>query len=55
MEAEKIIIHPHALQRITERGATESEVEMTVRTGEHFIAKHGRSGYGTINILLQNK
>jgi len=33
MEAEKIIIHPHALQRITERGATESEVEMTVRTG----------------------
>ena len=45
MEAEKIIIHPHALQRITERGATESEIEMTVRTGEHFIAKHGRSGF----------
>ena len=45
MEAEKIIIHPHALQRITERGATEREVEMTVRTGEHFIAKHGRSGF----------
>ena len=45
MEAEKIIIHPHALQRITERGATESEVEMTVRTGEHFIAKHDRSGF----------
>ena len=45
MKAEVIIIHPYALQRIAERGAAESEVEMTVRTGEHFIAKHGRSGF----------
>ena len=42
MEPANVIVHPHALQRLTERGATESEVVMTVRTGEHFIAKHDR-------------
>jgi hypothetical protein len=45
MEPAKVIVHPHALQRLTERGATESEVEITVKTGEHFIAKHDRSGF----------
>jgi hypothetical protein len=45
MDPANVIIHPHAMQRLSERGATESEVEMTVRTGEHFIAKHGRSGF----------
>lgn len=45
MEPANVIVHPHALQRLSERGATESEVEMTVRTGEHFIEKHGRSGF----------
>jgi hypothetical protein len=45
MENANVIVHPHALQRLTERGATESEVIVTVRTGEHFIVKHGRSGF----------
>lgn len=45
MEDAKVIIHPHALQRLTERGALEGEVLTAVRTGEHFIAKHGRSGF----------
>jgi hypothetical protein len=45
MEFENIVIHPHALQRLTERGASENEVILTVRTGEQFIAKHGRSGF----------
>ena len=38
-------LHPHALQRITERGATESEVVATVLGGERFPAKHGRTGF----------
>jgi len=45
MENANVILHPHALVRLTERGALESEVLMTVKTGEHFIAKHGRSGF----------
>lgn len=45
MEKENVIVHPHALQRLSERGADKNEVIMTVRTGEHFIAKHGRSGF----------
>lgn len=35
MEPANVIIHPHAMQRLSERGATENEVEMTVRTGEY--------------------
>jgi hypothetical protein len=38
-------IHPHARERMTERGATESEVIATVETGERFPAKFGRSGF----------
>ena len=45
MENANVILHPHALVRLTERGALESEVLTTVKTGEHFIAKHGRSGF----------
>ncbi len=45
MEFANVIVHPHALQRLTERGASENEVILTVRTGEQFIAKHGRSGF----------
>ena len=45
MENANVILHPHALLRLTERGALESEVLTTVKTGEHFIAKHGRSGF----------
>jgi hypothetical protein len=37
--------HPHALERLTERGTTEVEVEATVRTGEQFPAKFGRTGF----------
>lgn len=45
MEDAKVIIHPHALLRLSERGALESEVLATVRTGEHFGAKHGKYGF----------
>jgi len=45
MENANVNIHPHALVRLTERGALESEVLDTVRSGERFIAKHGRSGF----------
>ena len=48
-----IIIHPHAIQRLSERGATEDEVILTVKTGEQFIAKHGRTGF-RLNFLYNN-
>jgi hypothetical protein len=38
-------IHPHARQRMTERGATEAEVVSTVERGEQFSAKFGRTGF----------
>jgi hypothetical protein len=38
-------IHPHARQRMTERGASESEVIATVEQGEQFPAKFGRTGF----------
>jgi hypothetical protein len=38
-------LHPHALERIDERGATAAEVEATVQAGETFPAKHGRTGF----------
>lgn len=41
----KIQFHPHALERMVERGATESEVVETVRHGEQFAAKYGRVGF----------
>ena len=37
--------HPHALNRITERGATLEDVEGTVQHGEQFPAKFGRIGF----------
>lgn len=37
--------HPHALERIEERGATEGEVRNTVEQGEQFPAKFGRTGF----------
>ena len=40
-----IRFHPHALQRMKERGATKNEVEKTVELGEHTQAKHGRTGF----------
>ncbi|MCX7824332.1 MAG: DUF4258 domain-containing protein [Verrucomicrobiae bacterium] len=38
-------IHPHARERMEERGATEAEVIATVEAGEQFPAKFGRSGF----------
>jgi len=37
-----IIIHPHALQRMEERGATREEVLRTIASGRMSAAKFGR-------------
>lgn len=37
--------HPHARDRLVERGATEDEVRATVEQGERFPALHGRTGF----------
>lgn len=37
--------HPHALERMVQRGATEEEVVETVERGERFEAKFGRTGF----------
>ena len=37
--------HPHALERIAERGATMEEVKATVEGSEQFPAKFGRTGF----------
>ncbi len=37
--------HPHASERLSERGATEEEVIATVEEGESFPAKYGRTGF----------
>lgn len=37
--------HPHARERMRERGATEHEVRATVERGEQFPAKFGRAGF----------
>ncbi len=38
-------VHPHAAERMAERGATEQEVEQTVNEGEHFPAQFSRQGF----------
>ena len=38
-------LHPHARERLAERGATEGEVIATVDHGERFAAKYGRTGF----------
>ena len=40
-----IHFHPHALERLTERGATKQEIITTIKEGEHFQAKFGRTGF----------
>ncbi len=40
-----IRLHPHAIERLRERGTTEEEVIATVREGEQFPAKFGRTGF----------
>lgn len=37
--------HPHALERLAERGAEEAEVIAVVEQGERFPAKFGRTGF----------
>lgn len=38
-------LHPHARDRLAERGATEREVVATIESGERFAAKFGRTGF----------
>jgi hypothetical protein len=38
-------LHPHALERMQERGTSEDEVRATVEQGERFPAKFGRTGF----------
>ncbi len=40
-----IKIHPHARERMKERGATESEVRLTIEEGERYDVKFGRVGF----------
>ena len=40
-----IKLHPHAQDRLLERGATTAEVTETVERGESFPAKYGRTGF----------
>ncbi len=37
--------HPHAKERMLERGTTESEVVLTLEHGEQFPAKFKRTGF----------
>ena len=37
--------HPHAEQRMAERGATDSEVSAVIQGGEQFEARFGRAGF----------
>lgn len=41
----EILFHPHALQRLKERGATKEEVVLTIEEGERFQVKFGRQGF----------
>lgn len=38
-------LHPHARERLAERGATEPEIVATIQGGERFPAKFGRTGF----------
>jgi hypothetical protein len=40
-----IRLHPHARERLAERGTTEHEVTATIEFGERFSAKFGRTGF----------
>jgi hypothetical protein len=40
-----IRLHPHAGERLAERGTTEREVVATIESGERFPAKFGRTGF----------
>jgi Domain of unknown function (DUF4258) len=38
-------LHPHARERMQERGATAEEIQATVAQGEQFPARFGRTGF----------
>ena len=40
-----VLLHPHARERMVERGATEAEVIAAVEAGERFSARFGRTGF----------
>lgn len=40
-----IRFHPHAHERMKERGATEDEVKSAIKEGEQFPAKFNRTGF----------
>lgn len=44
-------LHPHAVARLRERGGTEEEVRTTVRTGERFKARFGRTGFRKLGMM----
>jgi hypothetical protein len=44
----KIRIHPHAAQRIRERGTTVAQVRETVLTGSRAAAKFGRTKFSRV-------
>ena len=41
----RVVLDAHAVGRAADRGCTPAEVESTVREGERFPAKYGRSGF----------
>ena len=41
----EIHFHSHAEARMLERGTTKEEVRDTIKAGEYFTAKYGRSGF----------
>ena len=49
-DAVMVHFHPHALERLSERGATEEEVRATILEGETFSAKYGRTGFRRISV-----
>jgi len=41
----RVRFHPHARERLAERGTTEEEVVLAVETGEKFNARFSRTGF----------
>lgn len=41
----QIRIHPHAEARLSQRGASEEEVHVTIQSGERFSARFDRIGF----------
>ncbi len=41
----KVRFHPHAIERMHERGTNEKEVTLAIQNGEPFSAKFGRTGF----------